>query len=170
MERMIEKPWKPLKALTHHQQTTFHCSWISACIWIFDGIWLNSNETVAGRGIMLRRSVVMIRSSTICSDGTVLLRIAAALLMRPLKHTEPINDRGKACRELSTRGFWRPSTHIFCASCRSFHSASDMQGLPPPHISQLKSSWEASLTHSSVQRLGLQKAWYFFKGHTNGEV
>lgn len=170
MEGMIEKPWKPLKVLTHHQQTNFHSGWISARIWIFDGIWLNSNETVAGRGIMLRQSIVMIWSSAICSNSTVLLCIAAALLMRALKHTEPINDRAKACRELSTRSFRRPLTRILCAICRNFHSASNTQGLPPPHIFQLKSSWEPSLTHSSVQKLQLQKAWYFCKGHTEGEV
>lgn len=98
------------------------------------------------------------------------LCIAAALLMRPLKLTEPVTEGGKAGRELSTRGFQRPWTHILCASCRSLHSASNMLGLPPPHISQLKSSWEPSLTRSSGQRLGLQKAWHFCKRHVEGEV
>lgn len=88
MEGMIEKPWKPLKALTHSQQTTFHCNWISACIWIFDGIWLNSNETIAGRGIMLRQSIVMIQSSAICRNGTVLLTVYHCRIAKETTETQ----------------------------------------------------------------------------------
>lgn len=56
--------------------------------------------------------------------------------------------RGKACRELGIRSSRRPSAPILCARCGNFHT----QGLPPPHTSQVRSSREPSLIHSSVQR------------------
>lgn len=63
-------------------------------------MWSNSNETVAGREIMLQQSIVMIRSGAIYSNAPAM---AAALLMRPQKHTEPINDGEKPA------GSWAPA-------------------------------------------------------------